>query len=264
MSSMRSLSIMMIFGPAVLALAVSAPAVADPPSRPVSSFSKAKKIARDEVYIGHQRTLYCDCKYVRNKKGSGGRISNLACGYEPRKNEMRGKRLEWEHIMPASFFGQSRTCWTDGNPLCVNSKGKPYKGRRCCAKVDEDFERMEADLHNLAPSVGELNGDRSNLPYGLMTGEPRKYGRCDFEIDRDRDEVEPAGVPDSGSGPLDVRGDVARVWLYMSDAYNLTLVPAQRQQFEAWSAADPADDWERTRDRRIEAAQGNKNSFLGQ
>lgn len=177
---MRSLSIKMIRGPAaVLILALAAPAFADPPSRPVSSFSKAKKIARDNIYVGHQTTLYCGCKYVRNKTGSGGRISNLACGYEPRKNAFRGKRLEWEHIMPASFFGRSRSCWTDGNPLCVNSKGKPYRGRRCCAKVDEAFARMEADLHNLAPSVGELNGDRSALPYGLMAGEPRKYGRCD-------------------------------------------------------------------------------------
>lgn len=35
---------------------------------------------------------------------------------------------------------------------------------------------MEADLHNLTPAVGELNGDRSNLPYGIVKGEPREYG----------------------------------------------------------------------------------------
>ncbi len=251
---MHSLSMITTGGlAAVLILALSAPALADPPSRPVSSFSKAKKIARDDIYIGHQITLYCGCKYVRNKTGSGGRISNLACGYEPRKNELRGKRLEWEHIMPASFFGRPRSCWTNGNPLCVNSKGKSYKGRRCCAKVDDDFARMEADLHNLAPSVGELNGDRSALPYGLMTGEPREYGRCDFEIDRAGKDVEPVE---------DARGNVARVWLYMADAYGLELNPAQRRQFEEWSGADPADNWERTRDRRIEAAQGNANPFL--
>lgn len=253
---MRSLSMTTTGGlAAALILALAAPALADPPPRPVSSFSKAKKIARDDIYVGHQITLYCGCKYIRNKKGTGGRISNLACGYEPRKNELRGKRLEWEHIMPASFFGRPRSCWTEGNPLCVNSKGKPYKGRRCCTKMDEGFARMEADLHNLVPSVGELNGDRSALPYGLMAGEPREYGRCDFEIDRVGDDVEPID---------DARGDVARVWLYMSDAYNLELDPAQRRQFEEWSGADPADDWERTRDRRIEAAQGNANPFLGQ
>lgn len=239
---------------AVLAVSLAAPALADPPPRPVTSFSKAKKIARDEVYPGHQLTLYCGCKYVRTRTRSGGRISNLACGYEPRKNEFRGKRLEWEHIMPASFFGRGRSCWTEGHGLCVNSKGKPYRGRRCCAKIDEAFERMEADLHNLAPSVGELNGDRSNLPYGLMDGEPRKYGRCNFEIDRDDDDVEPAD---------DVRGDVARVWFYMSETYGLALTSASRARFAEWSSDDPPDDWERTRDRRIEAAQGNANPFVG-
>lgn len=240
--------------PAAVALLFAAAVFAEPPPRPVASFSSAKKIARDEIYVGHQLTLYCACKYVRNRTGTGGRISNLACGYQPRKDEFRGKRLEWEHIMPASFFGQERSCWTDGHRLCVNSKGKPYKGRRCCAKVDEAFERMEADLHNLAPAVGELNGDRSNLPYGLMEGEPREYGACDFEIDRTDKDAEPA---------VDVRGDVARVWLYMSDAYGLVLDPAQIDQFQEWSRDDPPDDWERTRDRRIEAVQGNANPFVG-
>ncbi len=41
---------------------------------------------------------------------------------------------------------------------------------------------MEAVLHNLAPSVGELNGDRSNHPYGIVEDEPREYGACDFEV----------------------------------------------------------------------------------
>lgn len=239
---------------AVLAAAsvASGSAGADPPSDPVPNFLKAKEIAREEIYPGHQRTLYCDCKYFRSGR-SGGRISNLACGYEPRKNEFRGKRLEWEHIVPAWFFGHTRSCWQEGHVLCVNSKGKPYKGRRCCARVDEEFERAEADLHNLAPSVGELNGDRSNLPYGLMEGEPREYGRCDFEIDRDEDDVEPAP---------DVRGDVARVWFYMSETYGVEIAPDALGRFADWSAADPVDEWEERRDRRIERAQGNRNPFV--
>ncbi|MDH5410046.1 MAG: endonuclease [Alphaproteobacteria bacterium] len=253
---MSRLSMTVMSAPvAAIILSFAVPAMAEPPSRPVSSFTAAKKIARDNIYPGHQVTLYCGCKYVRNKTGTSGRISNLACGYEPRKNELRGKRLEWEHIVPASFFGRSRSCWTEGNPLCVNSKGEPYKGRRCCAKVDEAFKQMEADLHNLAPAVGELNGDRSDLPYGLKEGETREYGLCDFEIDRDERDVEPMD---------DVRGDVARVWFYMSNTYGLELNPEMRQQLQEWSVADPVDDWERVRDSRIEAVQGNGNPFLDQ
>ena len=235
-------------------------ALADPPATPVSSFSKAKKIARNEIYVDHRETLYCACEFVASRTASGGKIGNLGCGYEPRKNETRGKRLEWEHIVPAWFFGHNRSCWSEGHDLCVSRNGKPYKGRRCCAKVDDEFKRIEADLHNLAPSVGELNGDRSNLPYGLVKDEPRIYGKCDFEIDWDTDEVEPAAGP--GADTLNVRGDVARVWLYMSETYGIDLKPGAKTMFESWSAADAVDEWERTRNRRIDAVQGNTNPFV--
>ena len=59
-----------------------------------------------------------------------------------------------------------------------------------------------------------------------------------------------------------MRGDAARIWLYMTATYKIRLTTAQRQMFEAWSNADPVDDWEELRDRRIEAVQGNKNPFV--
>jgi hypothetical protein len=39
-------------------------------------------------------------------------------------------------------------------------------------------------------------------------------------------------------------------------------IEGQRNMFEAWSKANPVDRWERLRDRRIEAVQGNKNSYV--
>lgn len=226
---------------------------AEPPARPIGSFATAKKIARDTIYVDKPITLYCACDYQPSSSRSGGRIDTFQCGYLPRKNEKRGRRLEWEHIMPASFFGQERRCWAEGHSDCVTSKGKAFKGRKCCARVDETFEHMEADLHNLVPSVGELNGDRSNRPYDMVEMEQRLYGRCDFEVDFPGKRVEPE---------KDVRGDVARVWLYMSDAYGLDLTAKMQTQFQDWSQADPVDDWERTRDERIEAEQGNRNRFV--
>ena len=181
-----------------------------------------------------------------------------------RKSRTRGARLEWEHIVPASFFGRDLPCWREGHRVCVNSKGKPYRGRRCCAKVNRAFEEMESDLHNLAPSVGELNGDRSNLPYGEVAGDARVYGQCEFEIGkpavgfavtdaRANKVVEPAKA---------VKGDVARVWLYMIEAYGLAVRSEARAAFERWSKDDPPDAWERERDSRIQAEQGNSNPFV--
>jgi deoxyribonuclease I len=161
--------------------------------------------------------------------------------------------LEWEHVVPAAFFGQQRACWRTRHDKCVKSDGTQYKGRACCGRVDRTFKRIEADLHNLTPAVGELNGDRSNKPYGMVAGEPRLYGACNFEV---------GGKPSVTEPRDEVRGDDARIWLYMNATYKIRITTAQRDMFEAWSKVDPVDQWERLRDRRIEAVQGNKNPFV--
>ena len=86
-----------------------------------------------------------------------------------------------------------------------------------------------------------------------MAGEVRQYGARNFEI---------GGKPRVTEPREEVRGDAARVWLYMSGTYNIKLTAAQRAMFQVWSQADPVDSWELLRDRRIEAVQGNKNPFV--
>jgi len=71
---------------------------------------------------------------------------------------------------------------------------------------------MVSDLHNLVPSVGELNGDRSNLRFGMIPNEPRSYGLCDFEVDFKDRRAEP---------PVNRQGDIARIYFYMRDQYGL-------------------------------------------
>jgi deoxyribonuclease-1 len=234
---------------ALFACLLSFAAHAGPPTRPLASFDSAKKVARNTIYAGHHSDFYCGCEFTP-KSVSGGVIKPQTCGYEPRKNQARGKVLEWEHVVPAYFFGHTRVCWTKGNQQCVRSTGKSFKGRECCARVDKTFKRIEADLHNLTPAVGELNGDRSNLPYGLVSGELRAYGACNFEI---------GGKPRVAEPSDDSRGDAARIWFYMAETYSMTIAPAQRKLFEQWARADPVDEWERLRNKRVAAAQGNLN-----
>lgn len=226
---------------------------ADAPSRPLSSFEAAKVAARNGIYSENHTDFYCACDWAPNKTKSGGTIDASACGYKPRKNKARGRVLECEHVVPAAFFGQSRACWRKGHAKCVRSDGAVFKGRACCARVDRLFKRIEADLHNLTPAVGELNGDRSNLPYGIVDGERRQYGECNFEI---------GGKPRVAEPREEVRGDAARIWLYMADAYKIKPNAEQRQMFDAWSKADPVDRWERLRDLRIEYVQGNRNRYV--
>ena len=94
----------------------------------------------------------------------------------------RAQRIEWEHVVPAHAFGQSFKEWREGHPDCVTQSGKAYKGRKCASKVNIEYRRMEADMHNLFPAIGEVNGDRSNYSMAILPGEPRLYGKCDVEI----------------------------------------------------------------------------------
>src|SRR5690606_17892727 len=112
------------------------------------------------------------------------------CGYEPRRPGRRARRVEWEHLVPAHTLGGQRPCWR--RRACTDSRGRRFGGRRCCRQRDPEFARMEADLMNLSPEIGELNADRSHFAFGEVPGEARRYGRCDFDVDRDTDTVEPA------------------------------------------------------------------------
>ena len=128
--------------------------------------------------------------------------------------------------MPAENFGRAFAEWREGSPQCVNAKtGKLYKGRKC-DETNPEFQRMESDLHNLAPAIGAVNAARKNYRFGMVPeGVQSAFGEsCNFKI-HDRT-VEP---PDS------VKGLVARTHLYMAATYpkRFRLSRQQQQLFEA-------------------------------
>ncbi|MEH6652250.1 MAG: endonuclease [Motiliproteus sp.] len=146
-----------------MVMATSTPNVS---AAPPQTFSQAKRIAAT-LYADHQTSFYCGCSYSRQGKKL---VPDLgSCGYVPRKEPKRASRIEWEHVVPAWAFGHQLQCWQDG-------------GRKNCKKVSEKFRRMEADLMNLVPALGEINGNRSNYSFTMLQGEPRVYGACDFEV----------------------------------------------------------------------------------
>ena len=112
---------------------------------------------------------------------------------------------------------------------------------------------MEADLHNLVPAIGEVNGDRSNFKFNMLDGEKRAYGSCEVEINFKAKVVEPK---------TDIRGNIARTYLHMNKRYNMPISSKQRKLFYVWNKLDAIDDWERERNRLIEQVQGNRNSFI--
>lgn len=197
----------------------------------VDSFGRAKRMMA-KVFAGNQITFYCGCRY------QGKTIDHGSCGYEPIKTGGRADRMEWEHVVPAFAFGQSFPEWRDGHPDCVDSRGRPYKGRRCARKVSRQFRQMEADLYNLQPAIGEINGRRGHYAMGMIPGEERRFGDCDVEIEDRTIEPRPA-----------VRGDIARTYLYMDRVYPGRGIVSKknRRLFEAWDRADPVDSAEQGR-----------------
>lgn len=47
-------------------------------------------------------------------------------------------------------------------------------------------------MYNLVPTVREINEDRSNFSFGMIPGESREYGACDFGIQDRKEEAREA------------------------------------------------------------------------
>ncbi|MDV7210721.1 endonuclease I family protein [Azotobacter beijerinckii] len=199
------------------------------------TFREAKKIAW-KIYAERPVDFYCHCAY------QGNRIDLESCGYQPRKNANRAGRVEWEHIVPAWVIGHQRQCWQDG-------------GRKNCTANDPVFSQAEADLHNLVPVVGEVNGDRSNFGFGMLTEKPSQYGACPFVIDFQQRTAMPADYS---------RGTIARTYLYMSQRYQLRLSRQDQRLYEIWNRQYPVSEWELWRNQRIACVQGNANPLVGE
>jgi len=221
------------------------------------SFSKSKKLLR-QIYKGHQTSIYCDCKY--NYKDKKNMINKRSCGYIPRnmrtkkgKINQRAKRIEWEHLIPAENFGRQFSCWREGDARCVKKNGKAYKGRKCCEKVNKKYRIMQADMHNLFPSVGELNADRKNFRFDFMLPSQGQYGECKFNVLFKQKRVR---VKE------ELRGVIARDYLYFNKRYGMKLSKQELKKFTIYNTKYPASEWERERNKKIAKKQGNLNSFI--
>jgi deoxyribonuclease-1 len=204
------------------------------------SFNEAKKILTTIYrYNSEPTTFYCSCpiKYVSKKKMAP---DLKACNYTPVKMAKRASRIEWEHIMPASWLGNQLQCWKNA-------------GRKNCAKVSQDFIIREGDMHNLVPAIGEVNALRSNYRYSMLNQESSLNG-CNFKISNSKPK---AVEPDDSA-----KGFAARAMLYMASKYNIHLSKAQQKLMNNWNKSFPPTKWECTRNMMIKEYQGNDNPFI--
>lgn len=182
-----------------------------------------------------------DTRYFRNLPifwkqlySNGG--ETLYCGQSFGKKKGRG--INVEHVFPMGWVVKALKC----------------KNRTQCRKRAR-FNRIEADMHNLFPARATINKARGAMAFGHVAGESREFGRCDFEIDRKKRQVEPRP---------EVRGDIARAMFYMHKKYKLTIFPRQGKRLKKWHRQDPPSIEEKRRNRIIERIQGQRNLFIDQ
>jgi deoxyribonuclease-1 len=193
-------------------------------------WENAKNTADDVIYEDKDRTFYCGCEYTSHGDTDGsGDVSHTACGYTgPSTHSGRADRIEWEHVVPASLMpARQFPCWVNGN-------------RQQCEDTDPRAQAMLFDLHNLAPSVGQVNALRSNDRYTDLPDVTSDFGSCPIE-----DTTNAFEPPDC------LKGNVARIWFYMELRHGVEIASDERTMFEAWAAADPVSPWESEREERI-------------
>jgi deoxyribonuclease-1 len=84
---------------------------------------------------------------------------------------------------------------------------------------------MEADIRNLAPAIGEINGDRSNYRFGLLPHTPLQHGQCQVRINFKKRIIHP---------PKSARKDIAQAYFHMRDTYQLKISAKQTKLFNYW------------------------------
>ena len=212
----------------------------------IENFSKSKRIL-SKIHKKNPVTFYCQCTF-NIKTPNWDR-----CGFTPRKDKKRASRIEWEHVLPASHFGVNFDTWKNGHADCKNKKGKKFKGRKCTERIHLKYRKMQADLYNLQPAIGEVNGLRSNYQIDIIKGESREFGQCDIEIKNKK--VEPSEK---------IRGDIARTYMYMELNYPkfIKFNNSLKKLIIKWDIDDPVDDWECLRAKKIYNIQGNLNKII--
>lgn len=208
-----------------------------------SSFAAAKKQMR-EVYGVIDRSFYCHCKITFPV------IDIVSCDLKDRiVFKDRYASLAYEHVVPAALL--KKKLLRVSNTIIGASNCLGFS-RRCFRRGSELFKSIEGDLHNIRPVVGRLNllrGDKKITNLKKMSSRHK----CNFKVSKLK--FEP---------PDFVKGDVARIYLYMDKKYpELSLLnDGQKTIFKSWSLLDKVDVVERAINKRIMLIQGDSNSFI--
>lgn len=201
--------------------------------------SDAIKLAK-ELYLDHPFTFFCE-KPIEDD----GTIYSRKCDICP----MQPIKVKWMDIIPAKRLAQDRDCYNE--KICYDKLGKAFKGLLCCRQIDDLFNEMETDLHNIVPEEPMLNVLNRQCHMGRVEKSVGQYV-CDLRHDFKHKTIQP---------PPQSAGVVARTYLYYESKYPIKLSDEEKQTFLEWHYAFPPDAWEKERNTQIYAMTGKFNTW---
>ena len=146
-------------------------------------------------------------------------------------------------------LGNRYPCWN--NKICMTKNGKRYKGRKCCEKINPEFNLAISDMYNLVPAIGSINNKRGSKRFSNVGIENYEYGLCKIGFDIN------TAIPDKK-----IRGVIARKYLYMINAYNLEIDKDYKKLLKSWNKTYPPSATEIRIHNEINKVQGNSNPYI--
>jgi len=156
--------------------------------------------------------------------------------------------IKWMQVVTDTFFGRNMACMNE--KICTNVFTKAKFGSpMCCRRVNTTYKKMEADLFNLIPVLSEVASKRGTRTFSDVRYPSFSVGTLRF----DANSLEPSDK---------VKGDIARVYLYMDKRYGLELSKHQKEVFKKWHRLDPVDAHECVVAKIILKVQGGHNTLV--
>lgn len=195
-----------------------------------------------KLYQSAPKSFFCQHSFSQNGE------------LEPYSNSVLNpsERITWHLVVSKKSLCQHRVCYQE--KICVDKNYQRFKGLRCCKQSDPLYNIMLYDLHNRLPVTPKLQKILSKTKFDTVQNRFDCEIFCGIYYDKTQKILE---VPDAR------KGEIARIHLYMSEAYSLPMSQSEKLLYTQWHNAFPPSMWEQKKNIQIAKIQGNRNPFVG-
>jgi len=206
--------------------------------------SQAKNVLM-MMHLDYKVTAVNSCQYDYDKSSCMDKsmVNGTSCQMEEQNLTMR-----WMQVVPDTFYGREYSCMAQQPCTNIFSK-KAFGGPMCCRRIDVTYRKMEADLFNLIPVVSLLAEQQNGRIFYDVVKVDVMLGK----VKADQQYLEP---------PDETKGNIARVYLYMDETYDLHLSAKQKETYLRWHQKDAVDAKECDLGQLILKVQGGNNHWI--